>query len=402
MEPNNDKPNSESTNPETLDQVTPNSQIEPESSVNNPQSVSSHESRRSASVRSRTRTNVAASTKKKWFKRPVFIVPMVVLVVLVGVFIYISTKLNVLNTDVKVNPSIMPTDTAESAPTSLPELGTTDVTKIVDQTPKQVYENPKALNILLLGLDTRNPKQFDGGRTDSIIVVTLDTVNKKIKLTSIMRDTLLAVPGHDLNRINTVYGFCGPTVAMQTVQKYFGVKIDYYAVVNFWAVANIIDALGGVDVEVKSAELANLNRQLDEINKYNTDTDSPHVKKAGQQKLNGKQAVAYMRIRHVGDADFERTERQRKVLQAIANKDLSLSDILGMVNMLPDNVRTNATQAQMISLANTVFGLKGKPITQLRLPMNGTYKMSRYKGMSILNVDFIKNAAALKTFLQSK
>jgi polyisoprenyl-teichoic acid--peptidoglycan teichoic acid transferase len=344
--------------------------------------------------------------KKRKTKKTALIITSVIAVLVVAAFGYIYFRMSVMNEklDLGSNNFVLPTD-EEAAPTSIPEIGSDDVNNINgkgDKTDSQLYSNPKIINILLMGLDTRDPAQFSGSRTDSLIIVSLDTANKEIKLTSIMRDTLVKIEGHDLNRINTVFPFSGPDKLVKTVQNYFGVKINYYSVVNFWAVANIIDSVGGVDITVNSNELSNLNRNLDEINKYSKDAAAAHVAKAGKQLLNGKQAVAYMRIRHVGEGDFERTERQRKVLESITGKNMSITDILKVVNDLPNNIRTDANQMNMVSLANTAFGLKGAPIKQLRIPIDGSYKMSRYKGMSILVVNFDKNADALKQFLINK
>ena len=288
-----------------------------------------------------------------------------------------------------------------AAATSIPDISNNDISN-VQNVSLDLYSAAKITNILLLGLDSRNPEQFSGGRTDTIIIASLDTGGKIIKLTSIMRDTLVSIPGHDMNRINAVFGFSGPEVAMQTVQKYFGVKIDYYAVVNFWAMADIIDSLKGVQIEIKKAEISNLNTQLDEINKYSKSKNSPHIRRSGLQKLDGKQAVAYMRIRHVGEADFERTARQRKVLEAITKRDFSLNEIISLVNVIPKYMRTNMNQVQMLAMAKTAFDLKGAPIKQIRLPVDKSFKMTRYKGMSILIVDFAKNSTSLKAFLEGK
>jgi polyisoprenyl-teichoic acid--peptidoglycan teichoic acid transferase len=358
-------------------------------------------------MQNRGRTRVAndkadKAEKKKNSKKIMLIIAAAVLLIVVGAVVYVEMKIATMNQPVDINASAMPTDTEEAAPTNIPEVNDDELTQIQNKVPTDLYSNPKAVNILLLGLDTRNPKQFSGGRTDSIIIVTLDTVNKQIKLTSIMRDTLIKIAGHDMNRINTVFGYNGPEAAMETVQKYFGVKIDYYAVVNFWAVANIIDSVGGVEIDVKQSEIANLNLNLSEINRYNLDKDSTKIKHAGLQKLDGKQATSYMRIRHVGEADFERTERQRRVLEAIAKKDFSLAEVVSLTNGLPDNVRTNMNQLQMAEMAKTALELKGAPIKQTRLPIDGSFKMSRYKGMSILTVDFTKNAEALKNFIINK
>ena len=320
---------------------------------------------------------------------------LAVLVVLMVPLVYASAKMAQLNRAIEVDTSAMPQATGP-APTVPPEFN--DSLK----QPTNVYANEKAINILLLGLDTRNPKQFSSGLTDSIIIITLDTVNHEIKLSSIMRDSLVEVPGHGLNKINSAFAYAGPQGTMEVIQNYFGVKIDYYAVVNFFAVARIIDSVGGVEIDVKKSEVNILNVQLDEIKKYEKGNKSKHLTKSGLQKLNGSQAVAYMRIRHVGQADFERTERQRTVLQAIADQNFSLPDVIRIANSLPDNVRTNANETQLLSLANTAFGLVGSPIKQFRMPIDGSYTLGRYNKMSVIKVDFVKNAKALVNFIEGK
>jgi polyisoprenyl-teichoic acid--peptidoglycan teichoic acid transferase len=326
----------------------------------------------------------------------------------VASFSYVKLKINAMNQKITAQEYTMPAETESPPPASMPEPKQDDLEKIQNiQLPEltpdaTVALGPKTVNILLLGLDTRDPKQFGGGRTDSIIIVTLDAVNREIKLTSIMRDTLISIPGHGMNRINTVFGFCGPDVAAQTVTQYFGVKIDYYAVVNFWAVADIIDSLGGVTIDVKPAEVGDLNNNLDEINKYSINGESPHVKSSGLQVLDGKQAVGYMRIRHIGAADFERTQRQRSVLEAIAGEDLSLPSILKIIKDLPNNLRTNIGMSEMVSLAETAYALRSAPVKQFRIPMDGSYKFNRYLGMSVLIVDFEKNAGGLEKFLKQR
>lgn len=352
----------------------------------------------------RTRDEQNKKNKHRTSTKVFMAAVLVILIAIAGGLVYTYQRLSLMNQPVDFQGGTLEPESEDPDQTNVPDIASDDLSKIQNKASESgnLFSDSKLINVLLLGLDTRDPEQFTGGRTDSMIIMTLDRANNEIKLTSIMRDTLVSIPGHDMNRINTVFGFSGPDVAMQTVQKYFGVKIDYYAIVNFWAVANIIDSVGGVTVDVKSDEVKELNTALDTVNKYAKGSKSPKVAHSGSQKLNGKQAVSYMRIRHIGEGDFQRTERQRTVLEAIAHKDMSLTDALKVVNSLPDNVRTNINQTEMINLAKIAYGMKGAPIKQLRLPYDGSYKMSKYKKMSILVVDFDKNAEKLKEFLTEK
>lgn len=350
--------------------------------------------------------------KGKLAKRIVIISVSIIVVLFATILLYFHFHYAQLNQAIAYGSALptddMELDTEEPAATNLPEVNPSDIQSIINVTAAPIAptgaskDDKKALNVLLLGVDTRNPNSFNG-RTDTIIIAHIDPNRKTIKLISIMRDTLLQVPNHkDLNRINTVLEFGGPDAVMSTIQRYFGIPIDYYAIVNFWAIADIIDALGGVDINVQQDEIGYINSYLDEINMYKKDdTNSPHISKSGSQMLDGKQAVAYMRIRYVGGADYQRTERQRTVLINLAKKDRSALEILDIVNRLPNNVRTNANELQLASLAEMMYDLRNSPIKELRIPVPGTFRGGRYNGMSILILDFPQNAKALQDFLNN-
>lgn len=337
--------------------------------------------------------------KGKVAKRIAIIVSCVIVIPVVAVLVYFHIRYSQVNQAISTgSQDDLQIETEDPSATNVPDVDPNDIKNVSGAVVPPISIDGKSVNILLLGVDTRNPSSFVG-RTDSMMVVNINTDKKTVKLVSIMRDTLVAVPGHDLNRINTVFEFDGPQATMDIIKKYYGIKIDYYAVVNFWAIADVIDTMGGVQINVAKDEVAQLNKNVDESNKYSTGAGSPHIAKSGMQELNGTQAVAYMRIRHVGNADFQRTDRQRTVMESLAKSDRSLLEVLGIVNKLPNYVRTNANELQMASIAKAVYDFRTTPIEQLRLPVDSGFKYGRYKGMSILVVDFIKNASALQDFL---
>jgi LCP family protein required for cell wall assembly len=301
----------------------------------------------------------------------------------------------------QLNVSAEP-DENETADPNLPNIGEGDVdTSLSADAAAPIVQDQDTFNIVLFGLDTRDPKRFTGARSDVMMLLSVDTKNKTIKLTSFMRDILIDRGVDGKNRLNTAI-LASPENAVKALSDNFGVQADKYAIINFWALSDVIDALGGVDINVKSAEISDMNKSIREINKLATGgKEAPQVSKAGEQHLNGRQAVAYMRIRHVGNGDFERTQRQRTVLNRLIAEmsDLSLDEAVKLANILPKYVRTNMSQADILAMATKLYAVKGADVQEMRIPLDKTYKNGNYKGMSILLIDFAQNRDALKEFL---
>jgi len=229
----------------------------------------------------------------------------------------------------------------------------------------------------------------------------VDTKNKAIKLTSFMRDILIPIEGLGKNRLNIVYQYKGPDVTVKTIEDIAGVKIDGYGIVNFYTVAKIIDILGGVDVaELSREEKDSMNTSIKEMNQY-TEDKSELVKDTGSVHLNGLQATAYMRIRHVGRGDYQRTERQRTVISTLFKglKNMNLAQMLTLVDKITPLVKTNLNSVQILALANDVYSLRSCDVQQLRIPLDEAHYMGMYNDMSVLIIDSEANAAAVKEFI---
>ncbi|MDM0773816.1 LCP family protein [Clostridium perfringens] len=188
--------------------------------------------------------------------------------------------------------------------------GNTDPAKVntVDEDIK-FKEVPGITNILLLSSDARPGE--DVSRSDSIMILTIDNINKKLKVTSLMRDMLVKIDGHGEEKLNHAFAYGGPTKTIETIQNNFGIKLNNYVIVDFSAFVKVIDAINGIEVTVKDYE-------LDELNKYILDgggSEEDLLPSPGTYNLNGYQALSYARIRKVGNGEYERTERQRAVLQ---------------------------------------------------------------------------------------
>jgi LCP family protein required for cell wall assembly len=250
-------------------------------------------------------------------------------------------------------------------------------------------------NFLLVGLDVRT-EGSDSGRNDLTMVLTLDHKNKKIKLTSIMRDSYVEIPGHNKNRINTAYKFGGPGLAINTVNKLFGLDIQKYVKVDFFGLAKIIDLMGGITVDNLT------DAQAEQIRKYSYKASD--VKGGDNVKLNGSEAVAYGRIRHTDD-DFHRTQRQREVFQMLLDKFYKLDngDKLSTATKALPSLQTNLKEDEITNLIKDFIAAGyDKKMDQLRIPVDGSYKGEKINGASVLSVDVDKNKEALQQFIYGK
>lgn len=228
---------------------------------------------------------------------------------------------------------------------------------------KQWYQNgdpvssTHVLNILLIGEDTRDEKITDTSRADSAIIASINVDTKEIHLTSVLRDLYVyfEVDGKgQYGKINAAASMGGMKCYINTIERYYKIAINNYAVVNFNSFPKIIDALGGVPIKITSAE-------INEINNHPRVYGNVTIKQTfdgteGTMKLNGKQALAYCRIRHI-DSDGARANRQKTVLNAILNKvkKSGTVDTVKTVNQLAGYVYTGYNKKELISIGNTAL-----------------------------------------------
>jgi LCP family protein required for cell wall assembly len=260
------------------------------------------------------------------------------------------------------------------------------------------------VNILLIGNDSR--ENGEDGRSDAMILLSISSRTKKIYMTSLLRDMYVDIPGHDGNRLNAAYSFGGAELLMETVEKNLGITVNRYVLVNFEAFANLVDAVGGVDLELSSAEIEWVNAYLNEYNlltgkEFGTDYMDTSVE--GLVHLNGPQALAYSRNRYIG-TDFGRTERQRKVLTEVFHS-LPKAVLLHpgkLVNGLMPNLTTNLTQWECYRLSLMAPAILTYDIEQQSIPLEGTYQDATVRGMAVLEVDFDTNKEYLQEILYEK
>lgn len=251
-------------------------------------------------------------------------------------------------------------------------------------------------NVLLIGVDSRDLDEQS--RSDSMIIATLDSNNKKVKLTSLFRDTLVNIPGYGEAKLNAAYMLGGADLLLETIKETYNINIDKYAIINFWGFEAIIDQIGGIEVEVKDYQLEELNKYIGESTGGN---DCP-VENAGVQVLNGKQALSYARIRYnVGD-EYERTDRQREVLFKVAEKlkETKPSKYLGIMNSMLDYIKTNIDPLEALNMAYTIFKFPSLDTEQLQMPLVALSEARNYKDLgAVFLMDRLQNAEVLYKFI---
>lgn len=225
-------------------------------------------------------------------------------------------------------------------------------------------------NIILIGLDEPDTPGSPQ-RSDSMIVFSLDEKHNDIKLSSLMRDTYVDIPGYGTDKLNHSYAYGGEQLLIKTINSNFGLDINDYVTVDFQEMANIIDAVGGVEINVKPEEITYLNYGVLDINRREkVEPTKDYVLNPGLQTLNGKQATAYARIRRVGNGDYERTERQRRVLLTIFNKvkNTSLIDMPSRLTSLSKYFKTSLSLQSMLDLGTKILANKVDEMKQSRFP----------------------------------
>lgn len=255
------------------------------------------------------------------------------------------------------------------------------------------------INILLVGEEA----MFDGGsrgRTDSMMIATINVKQKALKLTSIMRDLYVAIPGYSDNKLNAAYHNGGMPLLKQTIEENFDIELDGSVLVNFAGFEEIINRLGGVEITLTANEAAYLNRT-----NYISNPIYRNVR-AGTQTLNGNQALGYSRVRYVRTEtesdDFGRTSRQRTVLNAIFDKykSKSLPELVTILYDILPLVTTDINKSTIMDYLTTVVTLGTTELETMRIPVDNAFSNSSVRGMSVLLPNSLQdNIDALHTFI---
>ena len=250
-------------------------------------------------------------------------------------------------------------------------------------------DSDDVINILLIGQDRREGESR--ARSDSMILCTVNRNTKSIVLTSFMRDLYVQIPGYGNNRINASYAWGGMELLNQTLEQNFGIHVDGNVEVDFNQFSEIVDLLGGVPMDLREDEAKLINSEVG------------GSLAAGTQRLNGDQALTYARIRKLdADADFSRTNRQRKLLNALLGevKDSGLVTLLKLLDEVLPMVTTDMTNGEILGYATKVFPMLSKAdITSQRVPADGAYSGAMIDGMAVLVADMDKTRQMLQDTL---
>lgn len=288
-------------------------------------------------------------TKKRiWLRALITILVLVVFIGSMG-FAYIHNKVNKME-KVEVNKEDLGIDKEEI---------------------NETYAKAESIkNIALFGVDA---PEGENGRSDSIMIATIDPVHKKLKLTSIMRDSYVNIPGRGLDKINHAYAFGGPQLAIKTINENFGLNITDFMTVNFSSLPIIIDSLGGVEINITEEEVSHI----------------PGIDYAGTYNLTGEQALAYSRIRYAEGGDYKRTERQRTVLDGLFKKAMSMpvTSYAGILNDVLPYIQTNMSSTTILSLGTKVFSSYDGELQQQRFPLDGYCEGEMIDGIYYLTFD---------------
>lgn len=256
----------------------------------------------------------------------------------------------------------------------------------VNPTQAPVKIEKDVINILLIGVE-----EIGGAsNTDSLMIASINTKDKSVKLTSIMRDLYVEIPGHDNNKINATFALGGMELLYQTIGKDFGIDVDGYVKVNFEAFEKIVNLVGGVDVTLTSKEAYYLN-----TTNYISNPSYRNVHE-GKQTMNGNQALGYCRVRKISTGtennDFGRTQRQRAVLNSIFDKvkDMDVFKLVGLMDNVLNQVdiETDITNSEFNNYLQLGVSLKLKELENYRIPSDGNYGSQRVQ-IGKYNVDVL-------------
>lgn len=261
----------------------------------------------------------------------------------------------------------------------------------VDSSVAEKSKEYKIINIALFGVDSRDYDKNEG-RSDSIMILSVDQKNNTLKLTSILRDSKVHIDGYGEEKIAHAYAYGGPELAIKTLNDNFHLDIQDYATVNFAGLANVIDAVGGIDIEITEAERQQIN--------INANSDGLHaetVTSSGLVHLNGAQATAYARIRNI-DSDNARADRQKKVLACMLEnvKTLSVTEYPNLLRTVLPLVETSLSYTDIIGFAPML--LNELPLVQHSIPSEEDHAVGGGNPW-VWNFDLDAAADRLHTFI---
>ena len=257
------------------------------------------------------------------------------------------------------------------------------------------------VNVLLIGADRRAKK--GAYNSDTMMIATIDKAHNRLKLTSLMRDMLVEIPGYGYGKLNSAAARGGVQLLFDTIYLNFHIKITNYVLVDLYSFVEVIDAMGGVTVSMTAQEISSANDNIAGLNKQlgiDYLWDGFIFADPGPVKLTGKQALGYIRIRHL-DSEFVRVERQYDLLNIVFAQFMRMSATRQynvLYDMLP-LVETNLTNAQIIDIATAALSMKAKGILFYRLPVEGLFQNGKWEKRFVFFSDLPAMSLQLNAFI---
>ena len=307
-------------------------------------------------------------------------------------------------------PTLTPTPAPSATPAPTPEPTPLPMSDLYEQTRLDAdtlaymdanLSDSRFIHVLLIGVDRRGSS--GNSRADTVMIATIDQKNGRLKLTSLMRDMLVNTPGYGYGKMNTAAARGGVELLMQTINENLHLNISEYVLVDFNMFEDVIDAVGGVTINMTAEEISAANDCIAGLNKQRGVSylwDGFIFANAGNVKLTGKQALGYARIRKI-DSDFSRGKRQFKVLNAAFAKfrSLDLTKQYKLLDQLLPLVETNITNARIVECATSALALNANGLLYSRVPMESLYKSGSWNRSFVFLTDMPANALALHQFL---
>lgn len=266
------------------------------------------------------------------------------------------------------------------------------------ETASNVVDESFVKNILIIGSDTRSD---ENGRSDTMILLSINSKTNQIVQTSFMRDILVSIPGYGSAKLNAAYAYGGAELVMDTIEENFKIKVDKYIRIDFFSFIDIIDAMGGLELTVNDDEANAMTDPMNEVNKLLGRT-TEKITEGGTYTMDGVQSLAYARIRYAGDGDFDRTQRQREVIEKVIEKfkGLSIFKMNSVLETILPELTTNMSKTEIYFLCLRLPFIMGYEMRQFRIPYGeqgtGTWSYGNYDGQSVLEIDFDKNNELFK------
>lgn len=267
----------------------------------------------------------------------------------------------------------------------------------LEQETGRSYTGKKVTNILLIGVDNDYAEGMDDrGNADGLIIVSINQDTKQIVLSSILRDTRVAVAEGYKTKITLVYHESGTQALIDTIESNLKIPIDGYALVNYLSLIDIVDAVGGLDLELTGSEIYWMDSKINNLCKLtgkSYDENKLTIDQEGKLHLNGLQTAAYLRIRYAGNGDYDRTARAREVLMMLKDKALGMGimELNGIANAVLPQITTDISMSTLLSMAMNAASYAKYDTVSIRIPADGTFTESQ-DGNAMIIADFDKNS----------